>query len=363
MNAVRSPDPMSAAHAALQAAALNPDLWPQACETVGRVLGGTTFALLRIDDDGPAMITPPGHERHLETYISGAWGERDLRAARSLTAAPMTLICDDDIVDPLERQTSDFYRGFAAAEDVPFTLGWSFEETGRRYFFTSMRSAAQGPASTADRATLSALMATATAAARISCALRHERHVGVMAGLEAVGDAALALDERGRLVAHTTAAAPLLARYFTTQSGVLAGRQPAADAALGRVRRRLQKPDEEKALTSFVVSDEANTGLLCVPLLNTGPSRDVFADVAALLLLRDLNAQRRDTPPLLTKLFGLTTAESEVAYAIASGLSIAEVSHRRGVTPATTRTLLSAAFRKTGVNRQGALAALVAGLS
>jgi len=354
---------ISAAQLALHAAALNPALWPAACSKVGEALGGDTFALLRFEARGPLMITPPGRERHLETYVKGGWAERDLRGLRAPNASQMTLVCDDDVVDPLERQTSDFYRGFAAAEDVPFFLGWGFKDEHRQYFFTSMRSAASGPATQADRAKLAALMAPATAAAQVSCALQRARHAGVLEGLDCAGEAVLALDENGRLTAHTAAAAPLLPRYFAVQSGVLSGRQPAADAALGRVRGQIQNPHDTSAPPSFLVYDEANVGMLCIPILNTGPGRDMFADVSALLLLRDLQARQRDQRPLLKTLFNLTTAESEVAYAIAEGLSIAELSHQRGVTLATTRTLLSAVFRKTGVNRQGALAALVARLA
>ncbi len=349
----------------LQQAALAPETWPQACALAGEALGGVSFALIRIDAEGPRMIAPPQLERHLENYLAGEWWARDLRGARAFMATPMTLIGDNDLVDPAERASSEFYRGFAADEDVPHSLGWGMSEGDCRLFFTTMRSASLGPANDDDRAALRTFMPVASAAAQISYALSQSKHAGLLQGLEATGEKVIGLDRSGRIVAHTHGAEPLLSRFFALEADKLSAAQKPAAAALAHLRDLLRHQRADDVPKSFVLADGHGGDVLCQPLMTFEAGDDVFTDIAALLLLRDLGAStaKAPAPALLQHLFALTPGEADVALAIGAGDSISDISRQRGVTPATTRTLLSSVFRKTGVHRQGELAALIARLS
>lgn len=353
-----------AALTALDRAAFDPAFWPQCLGEVGRAVGANLFALLRLEQAGADMIAPPDAQSHFENYLAGQWWERDLRGRRSMEAPAMTLVSDDTLVDPAEREGADFYRDFAALEDVPHVLAWRFEHQGRHFVFTNMRSAAQGPATARQRAAMAAIMARATSAAQISHAIASAREAGLIEGLDGAGAAVAALDHRGALVAATKAAEPLLRRHFSLDHGRLDVREPNAQAAVFNLREHLAGRGSADAPGEFVLAGAgAARGLHCTAIVNAGPGRDVFANVAALIVMRDLDACPAPAPPLLARLYGLTPAESEVAAQIAAGVSVKELSRARGVTTATTRTILSAVFRKTATSRQSELAALIVRLS
>jgi DNA-binding CsgD family transcriptional regulator len=64
-------------------------------------------------------------------------------------------------------------------------------------------------------------------------------------------------------------------------------------------------------------------------------------------------------PERLQRLYGLTTAETEICIDIASGAIPSEIAEHRGTTSATVRSQVKAALGKTGARRQADLAALV----
>jgi DNA-binding CsgD family transcriptional regulator len=66
---------------------------------------------------------------------------------------------------------------------------------------------------------------------------------------------------------------------------------------------------------------------------------------------------------LLRSIFGLTRAESDVACALASGLSLEEISRQRGTSVHTSRSMLKSLFQKTDCHRQTDLVRLLISLS
>jgi DNA-binding CsgD family transcriptional regulator len=78
----------------------------------------------------------------------------------------------------------------------------------------------------------------------------------------------------------------------------------------------------------------------------------------ALLLVHDPE-QRSLHAPVLAELFGFTSAEAVVAAHLASGLSVAEVAQRQGVSVATVRTQVARLLSKTHTCRQGELLSLL----
>jgi DNA-binding CsgD family transcriptional regulator len=96
-----------------------------------------------------------------------------------------------------------------------------------------------------------------------------------------------------------------------------------------------------------------------------GAARDVFASVAALVVVRvvarphgppaSLSAQLRDV-------FGLTAAEARVAALVGLGVAPRPAARMLGIGGGTVRNHLKAVMAKTGVNRQPELVALIADL-
>jgi len=81
-----------------------------------------------------------------------------------------------------------------------------------------------------------------------------------------------------------------------------------------------------------------------------------------LLFIVDPVNQAGIPPALLMDAFGLTHAESRIALAVSSGLSIPETASRLGLSPNTIKTRLRNVFAKSGASRQTELARLIASL-
>jgi len=82
---------------------------------------------------------------------------------------------------------------------------------------------------------------------------------------------------------------------------------------------------------------------------------------ALALFITDPESRPRPSPELLTRLFGLTPAESRIVAALAQGYSADEIASEQHISRTTVASHLKSAFRKTGTTRQGELIALVAG--
>ncbi|CAK0757956.1 hypothetical protein WCLP8_2930014 [uncultured Gammaproteobacteria bacterium] len=82
----------------------------------------------------------------------------------------------------------------------------------------------------------------------------------------------------------------------------------------------------------------------------------------ALVLIKDPDHKATLLPQTLTKLFGLTSAESRVAEALAAGKNLEEISEDSGCKIATVRSQLKQCFQKTETNRQGELIRLLLSL-
>jgi DNA-binding CsgD family transcriptional regulator len=274
----------------------------------------------------------------------------------------MRILADDDLLAPGERESSEFYRGFAAAADASHSLFWSFDVGERFFAFTALRSAAQGPAGHAERRLMSEIRAKATQAAIVSAHLEEAREQGLIASLESAGMAALALDRDGAVVGATQAGEALLAADFTQVNGALSLKESAGRAAFGALERlkadlRSSAPTSQQG--AFAIDRPDKAPILCTPLHHKTPTHEALSEVRTLLILKDLAAPAALSGDVLMRLYGLTPAEADVARQIAAGLSVEEISRARAVAEVTTRTILRAVFRKTGASRQGELAAML----
>ena len=94
-----------------------------------------------------------------------------------------------------------------------------------------------------------------------------------------------------------------------------------------------------------------------------GDARDIFTDIAALLVVAMVSAPQMPDGNLLQSLFDLTPAEARVASSIAGGATVAEAAAVLGLSRETIRTQLKGVFTKTGFRRQGELVASLGGLT
>ncbi len=94
----------------------------------------------------------------------------------------------------------------------------------------------------------------------------------------------------------------------------------------------------------------------------TGPMRDVFQRIAALLVVTDLNARPPPPDGLIREAFGLTPAEARLSATLGAGEDLHRAADIHSIAYATARQHLKAIFSKTDVRRQSELVALLAQL-
>lgn len=91
---------------------------------------------------------------------------------------------------------------------------------------------------------------------------------------------------------------------------------------------------------------------LVVDVLPSLPARTVCFRRQAVLLLRERVPGGADRTPVLQQLYGLTSAEAEVAMAMTQGAPVCDIAASRGVAPSTVRAQVKAILSKVGVGRQ-----------
>ena len=77
------------------------------------------------------------------------------------------------------------------------------------------------------------------------------------------------------------------------------------------------------------------------------------------VFISDPQHQESASQHLLEELFALTPAEANLAFKLARGLSLADVSAEQNISQHTTRAQLKSIFAKTGATRQAELVRLV----
>ncbi|MEE2665757.1 MAG: helix-turn-helix transcriptional regulator [Myxococcota bacterium] len=106
-----------------------------------------------------------------------------------------------------------------------------------------------------------------------------------------------------------------------------------------------------------------SSGLRAFPLLITPilghTNRGTIADGAAVMFVSDPDCRDVSFATVLSEVYGLTPAESELAQLLAQGRSLEEAATARHVTLNTARSQLKQVFAKTDTNRQGELLQLV----
>jgi DNA-binding CsgD family transcriptional regulator len=101
--------------------------------------------------------------------------------------------------------------------------------------------------------------------------------------------------------------------------------------------------------------------VIAVPSLPSVTFSAGMFGAAVVLFIADPEASPPAAPPeMLSVLYGLTPGEARTALLVAEGLAPRQVAEALGVSLHTLRTVLKRVFAKTGVDRQSALARLLA---
>jgi DNA-binding CsgD family transcriptional regulator len=135
---------------------------------------------------------------------------------------------------------------------------------------------------------------------------------------------------------------------------------PAADAVLANVLRRLDHSHDRQEISSLPLSSRGRIPPMILHVFRLWPVH--HREDCAVFIIATLLARR--PPPdakVLASLFNLTTAEARIARGISQGQAVGTIAEALGVSRQTVRSHLKAVFAKTGARRQVELAVLLAG--
>jgi DNA-binding CsgD family transcriptional regulator len=353
----------------LYEAAVIPDAWSGALHRFARATGSVGCCFYPQDPKVTDLRFPasPDEGDMLTDFFHGGWYRIDHRASRGwpLVESGRAVILEHDIASDDERRRWPYYQEFLKRHDLPWWAAIGFTVDGQPWCVPIHRSARQGaftPDEARDLAEAAAgLRRVVSLAGKFSLACARS----AVEALEQVGSAALALDRRGRCVTMNALARSLMGGDLRMTDNRLHALDRDSDQRLQRLidcGAASRTPGSSAPSPVFVRRREGRPYMV-EALPATGPMRDVFQRIAALLVVTDLD--QRPPPPdgLIRDAFGLTPAEARLASTLGAGEDLHRAAEIHSMAYETARQHLKAIFSKTDVRRQSELVALLAKIS
>lgn len=350
----------------LGSAALDPSLWPTVMEAISQATGSAGAALLQSDVRTPDMPRTAALDESMRSYFASDWHTRDLRARgvpRLLAGEPV--VFDQDFVTPEEMRAHPYYNELLRPFNFLWFAGIALWAESSLWLLCLQRSPREGPFEEEDKKVLAALAPRLTEVATLSTAVGRTVISGVADALEAVRRPALVLDRLGCVLGSNAAADAMFDDEIRVRNRRLFLGDAVARSKLATLLEQLRLlPDLVGPPGGTIIARRESDVSVVIKLLAVPPAaRSPFLGARALLTLSPVAPPVVPESGLISQLFGLTRAEERLAALIVTGLSLAEVSNRLGISRETARNQLKAVFTKTETHRQGELVALLSGLS
>ncbi|MFC4274569.1 helix-turn-helix transcriptional regulator [Achromobacter aloeverae] len=300
------------------------------------------------------------------------WHQNDLWVERSAQLKMGDVFTSQRLLTDVQFERTGFYQDWTRKLDIYHMVGVLFPVgKGEIGVLGVHRAKDAGPYGAADRHRLEALYLHV----RRALGMRHRLHEIALAhhaavdALERLDTGVMVVDASCTVLYANRAAEGLLraAQGHRARDRRFCLDDPALNARLAKSVREAARIAEgqyhqyPRPGTAIAVP---RTGRLPITLI-VSPWKAEWApaDVArpaAMIFLRDPETSAPTAAQTSMELFGMTRAEATVAIAISQGASLESIAASLGVRLGTVPTHLKKALLKTGTQRQGALAALVA---
>jgi DNA-binding CsgD family transcriptional regulator len=180
--------------------------------------------------------------------------------------------------------------------------------------------------------------------------------------LELFSEPALAVDRAGDIVEANSAMRRVLGENILILNNHLrfadADARSRLEALLSAIKDQSQPPNVEP----IVVRGDDDAPVVMRMLAVPEGAQGLFPGVAAIFVFICLMPRFDLRPTLLSRIFGLTPAESRLAAALANGSTLTQAARNLNISWETARTHLKTVFSKTNTHRQSELVALLSRL-
>lgn len=346
-------------------AAAVPETWPRVLEQLGTLVTTPYVALLAFDVDRRVNFAASDAYRPLvQRFADNADKYENPRPRRALGTGHAGFMTDLELFSRAELDRDDIYRDFLFPNGLRYTSGTVIPvPTADILVFDVARSDVAGAFSRDEMELLDQYRPHLARAALLAHRLGLRAAAGATEALQLVGLPGAALTATGRVVVANALFEQLAPRVSAGAfDHVTIASRPANDAlkqALGAAAA-----DPHFAARSIPIhADEGEPALIAHLLPIRRAAHDIFANAAFLLVLTAVVAPGAPLTEMLHGLFDLTPAEARVARALATGLSIEEISLQSATSRETVRTQLKGVMAKTATTRQADLVRLLAGAS
>jgi DNA-binding CsgD family transcriptional regulator len=347
-------------------AVIDPSIWPEVMEQICASVGAAGAMLLQSDVRTPDVPRTPSFDEALKLYFRRSFHLGDIRAARGvpllLNGAPVVI--DQDLVTVEEMHSDVMYNEMLFPLGFQWFAGVGFRADSALWGLCIQRMAAEGPFESSDKRVLAILSDRLTEVATLSTAVGRIALSSATNALNAVNQAAVAIDRFGFVLEANAATESIFDGELFVKSRRLFAADSLANSSLARLLDSMRiTPDTMSLPTEPIFVRRRNKTMVLIRALPVpGAARAPFLGARALLTFSTIEPKLGPQPLLLAKAFGLTPAESRLAALVAKGNSPEQAAEQLGIARVTARNQLRAVFAKTGTHRQSELVALLARL-
>lgn len=345
--------------------ALQPSHWPAILERIS--IATASYGANIVPIKGRlfhTMVATDSLQPAMQNYFDDGWYQQDFRGGYVSLLRQAGVMREQDFAGEDDFKTRGFYRA-----QERFHLRWSaivgFSSGDDLIGFALQRRIEDGPYDQDEAKLLHRIRQKLMITARLMRDISASEVKGMAAAFEMANFACVFFDRLGRVTTVNDKMRQLLGADLQIHEGRL------------RPTRKEDASVFDQRLTAVlgagnsVTDGEADILLLTRkgrrPLIVRlqrigGDMQDIFSHSCAFAIFEDPEDKVRQRPATLTKLFGLTRTEAEIALLLAQGMTLQDIAVQRMVSYQTARAHLKSIYRKTDTNRQPELSLLLAGI-
>lgn len=344
-------------------AAAVPTLWTAVLTDINVLADGLFSSLVATTRTNWHTVTSAGGERLVSEYLAEGWHERTDRLQRLVAARHAGFIYHLDMYGDEDWMKQPFYTEFAR----PRGIGWGGAAsvipvpTGEMLFLDVEYRDGPERMDAETLRKLDVLRPHIPRAALFSTRLAFEKAQAATTALDIVGLPAGVLSRSMRLIAANRRLDAMVPSVIRDSKQRITLASPNADALLAATLAQ-NAASVPSAVGSVPVPATHEHPPYIIHIVPTrGAANDVFSNAAAVLVVTPVVPSEVPTAEVLQGLFDLTPAEARVARGVGELQTLEAIAAEAGVSRETIRSQVRAVLTKTGMTRQGDLAALLAG--
>jgi len=353
-------DPFMRAISRISEAALTPDQWPTALQSIAEAVGtlGAVYYLLNKLTGGVESISVAGFSVDVDEFVN-YYAARDLfKPLLEATPTGSWLRLSKRLSQPILR-SDEWYNDFIVKAGIGDIVGTRlFDNASYTVIFGVHEGVYQAAFSAVGGARLQELFEPLSHAARLHAELRNLawKSAAALRALDQLAAGVIITDGDGRVVEMNRAAEHILRRDdgLTVRQGKLFAQRVFEQNKLARFIAVAANGKIAAAVGRMLVGRHGGRVAYILTVAPLGVELAVYERPLAMILVADPDA-RAPSERDLAEFFGLSPAESRLAMALLARNVLHDIAAASGVRITTARTQLSSILRKVGVTRQAEL--------